>query len=77
LNNPKPEVSAITDCQQLFNKYIHSYPLYVEAVSSICNLRTHHIVTGTIYRVVTSLLQQQQQKRKEKGGLFLLIVYVL
>jgi len=67
LNNPKPEVSAITGCQNLFIQYIHSYSLYVEAVSSICNPRTHHIVTGTIYHVVTSLLQEEEE---EGGGGF-------
>ena len=62
MNNPKPEVSAITGCQELFIKYIHSYPLYVEAVSSNCNLRTHHIVTGATYHMVTSLWGKRERE---------------
>jgi hypothetical protein len=31
-------------CPRLLIQYIRSYPLYLEAVSSVCNLRARHTV---------------------------------
>jgi hypothetical protein len=43
---PKPQAGwpPLVGCPQLLIQYIRSYPPYLEAVSSIHNLRTHHAV---------------------------------
>jgi len=48
--SPNPEAGGppLVDCPRVYIQYIGSYPPYLEAVSSIHNLRTRHvIVTGT------------------------------
>jgi hypothetical protein len=41
---PHPQAGGppLVGCPSLLIQYIHSYPLYLEAVSSIHNLRTRH-----------------------------------
>jgi hypothetical protein len=36
--------SQLDGCARLFIQYICSYPLCLESVSFICNLRTHHTI---------------------------------
>jgi hypothetical protein len=43
ISTPKLEGPPLVCCPQLLVQYIHSYPPYLEAVSSICNLRRTHI----------------------------------
>jgi hypothetical protein len=42
--NPQAGGPPLAGCPRLRIQYIHSYSLYLEAFSSICNLRTHHAV---------------------------------
>jgi hypothetical protein len=42
--NPQAGGPPLVGCPRLFVQYIRSYPPYLEAVSSICNLRTHYAV---------------------------------
>jgi len=44
LPNPQAEASSCIICPQLLIHYIHSHPSYLEAVSSVCNLRMCHAV---------------------------------
>jgi hypothetical protein len=47
LSNPQAGGPTPVGCLQLLLQYIRSYPPYLEAISSICNLRAHHaMVTG-------------------------------
>jgi hypothetical protein len=41
---PKAGGSPLVGCPRLLIQYIRRYPPYLEAVSSIRNLRTHHVV---------------------------------
>jgi hypothetical protein len=43
-HKPQPGEPPLVSCPRLLVQYIHSYPPYLEAVSSIRNLRTHHVV---------------------------------
>jgi len=46
--NPQAGRPLLVGCLQLLIQYILSYTQYLEAVSSICNPKTHHaVVTGT------------------------------
>jgi hypothetical protein len=40
--NPQAGGPPLVGCPRLLNQYIRSYPPYLEAVSSIRNLRTRH-----------------------------------
>jgi hypothetical protein len=40
--NPQAGGPALVSCPRLLIQYIHSYPPYLKAVSSIRNLRMHH-----------------------------------
>jgi hypothetical protein len=42
--NPKAEGPPFVGCPQLLIPYIYTYPPYLEAVSSIYNLRRRHAV---------------------------------
>jgi hypothetical protein len=42
--NPQPGGPALVGCHRLLIQYIRSYPPYLEAVSSIRNLRRRHAV---------------------------------
>jgi hypothetical protein len=42
--NPEAEGPHLVSCLRLPIQYIRSYPPYLEAISFICNLRTHHAV---------------------------------
>jgi hypothetical protein len=45
---PKAGEPSLFSFSRVFIQCIHSYPPYLEAVPSICNLKTHHVmVTGT------------------------------
>jgi hypothetical protein len=44
--NPQAGGPPIVGCPWLLMQYIRSYPPYLEAVSSICNLRTRHSVVS-------------------------------
>jgi hypothetical protein len=44
LTNPQAEGPPSVSCPPLLIQYIRSYPPYLEAVSSIHNLRTCHVV---------------------------------
>jgi hypothetical protein len=52
--NPQTGGPPIVDCLRLLIQYIRNYPLYLEAVSSIRNLRTRHAVV-TRYLVNTAM----------------------
>jgi hypothetical protein len=41
---PKAGVSPLISCLWLLIQYIRSHPPYLEASSTICNIRTHHVV---------------------------------
>jgi hypothetical protein len=42
--NPQAGEPPFVGCLRLFIQYIRSYPPYLEAVSSNCDLRMHHAV---------------------------------
>jgi len=46
LPNPQAGGSPLVSCLKLLIKYIHSYPPYLEVVSSIWNLKTLAMMTG-------------------------------
>jgi hypothetical protein len=39
---PQAQGPPLVGCPRLLIQYIHSYPPYLESVSSVCNLRTHY-----------------------------------
>jgi hypothetical protein len=52
--NPQAGGPPTVRCPRLLMQYIHSYPPYLEAVSSICNLRMRHaMVTVDPLNMVT------------------------
>jgi hypothetical protein len=48
--NPTAGGPPLVGCPRLLIQYIHSYSSYLEAVSSICNLRTRHVVVKRAFR---------------------------
>lgn len=55
-------------CPQLLMQYIHSYPPYLQADSSIHNLRVcHATVTTELFNMVSHRLQEQNKKWRELG----------
>jgi hypothetical protein len=53
--NPQAGGPLIVGCSQLLIQYIRSYPPYLEAVSSILNLRMPHaVVTRELHNLYSS-----------------------
>jgi hypothetical protein len=56
--NPQAGGLPLVGCLRLLIQYIHSYPPYLEAVSSICNLRTRHAMVTDLLNVFFHLLSK-------------------
>ena len=57
----------LVSCLQLLIQYIHSYSPYLEAIFSICNLRTHRaMVTETHLLQIISLIVKKMRNYKLK-----------
>jgi hypothetical protein len=55
--NPQAEGPPLVGSPRLFIQHIRSYPTYLEAISSIRNLRTRHVVvTSGLLNVVSDIL---------------------
>jgi hypothetical protein len=53
---------SFVGCPRLLIQYIRSYPPYLEAVSSIRNLRTRHaVVTGDTPNIMAAQLAASQE----------------
>jgi hypothetical protein len=52
--NPQAGGQPLVGCPRLLIQYIRSYPPYLEAISSICNLKTRHAV---VTREITDTLK--------------------
>jgi hypothetical protein len=74
--NPQAGGPPLVGCSQLLIQHIHSYPPYVESVSSIRNLRTRHaVVTRVPLNLSSCLLSKNIKIRIYKTIILPVVLY--